>query len=209
MLLASNQHIKSTSPTFDCQLSNMQLESNHHVEQANIMMAKGRNIIDDQATSHYFIWCCCFKSWSPKLLLVQSVFFSFRIFTLYILVLREMLQFWHIFSPETQIQPPTTVTTPLLDARRTWEKWHLWMLRARWEERKSLRFLREIIRRLVDRCFTKNCWEKWYSIYICNIFDIFIRNCIISRTDGAYPIQRTPTCKQDHATHCILGVLPW
>ena len=30
-----------------------------------------------------------------------------------------------------------------------------------------------------------------------------------SRTDGAYPIQRTPTCKQDHATHCILGVLPW
>ena len=31
----------------------------------------------------------------------------------------------------------------------------------------------------------------------------------LSRTDGAYPIQRTPTCKQDHATHCILGVLPW
>lgn len=79
MLLASNQHIKSTSPTIDCQLSNMQLESNHHVEEANIMMAKSRNIIDDQATSHSFIWCCCFKSWSPKLPLVQSLFFSFRV----------------------------------------------------------------------------------------------------------------------------------
>ena len=30
-----------------------------------------------------------------------------------------------------------------------------------------------------------------------------------SRTDGAYPIQRTPTCKQDHTTHCFLWVLPW
>ena len=61
-------------------------------------------------------------------------------------------------------------------------------------------------------------WSTLQSLYIENhssylritwAFNEAPNRNLYSRTDGAYPIQRTPTCKQDHATHCILGVLPW
>ena len=143
----------------------MQLESNHHVEQANIMMAKSRNIIDDQATSHSFIWCCCFKSWSPKLPLVQSLFFSFRVVVskIFITILT------HIFA-WNMIQAPTTDHNSFVGCQTDMRKVAPLDVESQVGRAEVTEvFLREIIRRLVDRCFTKDCWEKWYN-YIIRIY---------------------------------------